>query len=392
MSSEIKPSTFAIKDKLRRAMAVARASNPVDLAALSSAPTVTTTFDGTLSTYFLVNDLVNSGTRYFNLLGGTAYDIGSVSGAVHGWSVAPFIFSGTAQRKAQVLEFHSDAPKLQIRGQGGGWRVEVNGQFISKSGTSPGGGGGEQQVVLDWSGTRATRLYRVHQGGGGWVSRIGVDSLSRVWAPSLDDCVRVALVSDSYVDGTGATFADQAVGDVACALLGFRDIWHFSAGGTGYLTTGSYNTFRDRAAEIIAAAPDIIINAGGTNDTAGASLTAEVLLFHQTLRAGLAKTPIVTLGPWPKATGPSAAITSIEANVLSAVTSFADPICAFVPVAADATGSWTFGTGKIGTTNSSGNSDVYISSDGVHPGDVGHEYLGRRMAVGVGNALLAMTY
>lgn len=38
---------------------------------------------------------------------------------------------------------------------------------------------------------------------------------------------------------------------------------------------------------------------------------------------------------------------------------------------------WTFGTGYIGATNGSGNSDFYITTDATHPVDLGHAHIGR---------------
>lgn len=43
---------------------------------------------------------------------------------------------------------------------------------------------------------------------------------------------------------------------------------------------------------------------------------------------------------------------------------------------------WT-GTGQVGTTTGYGNSDVFVSSDGVHPSTAGHEAIGKQLAQGI---------
>lgn len=374
--------------KLRRAIAKADLTNSVDGAVASTLPTVTNTYDASLSNFFLLDSLETGGIKYFNLLGGRPKDAGTVSGAIHGWYVEDSSYNGTTYSSPAVLEFISDAPKLQIRGAQGTWRIEVNGQSISKTGNATAASGGEQQIVLDWSSVRAVRTYRIHISGAAFISRVGVGANSRIWAPSTDDYVRVGWVGDSYTQGTGASYGDNNYADVASALLGFKDSWHSAFGGTGYLNAGSYVTFRGHIADIIAANPDIIVVAGGTNDAnAGATLQAEVLLYLQTLRASLPNTPIVVLGPWPKATGPNATILGVEASISAAVTQFADPLCKFAPVAADAAGAWISGTGYQGATNASGNSDYYIWTDGTHPNDAGHDYLGRATAQAIRNAI-----
>ncbi|WP_407122754.1 SGNH/GDSL hydrolase family protein [Bradyrhizobium sp. STM 3561] len=383
-------STKRIKlEKLKRAIAKARISNPVDAAVAGTLPTITTAFDATLATFFQPQDSVAGTVPAFNLLGGNALDFGLVATGVHGYQVSATQSNTGAVSNQLVLEFDSDAPKIMVRGAQGTWRVEVNGQFLSKTGNATAAGGGEQQLVLDWSGVRSLRSYRFHPVSGGWFSRVGVDALSRVSRPRKER-VRAVFAGDSYTSGTGATYGDSDWASIAAYLLGIDDPWHSALTGTGFLNPGTTWTARSHVSDITGASPDLVVIAYGTNDTGLSGIQAEVLLYLQTIRASLANVPIVVLGPWPKATGPSAAILTVESAVSAAVTQFNDPLCAFVPVSADTVGSWVFGTGFVGATNGSGNSDVYIDTDGIHPSNAGHEFLGRRAAAGIATALMAM--
>jgi hypothetical protein len=85
------------------------------------------------------------------------------------------------------------------------------------------------------------------------------------------------------------------------------------------------------------------------------------------------------MGSWGAATGPSAAELAAEAAVQAAVTQFNDNLTFFCPWSTDPYGAWVNGTGKVNATNSSGNSDVYVSSDGKHPGTAGHLYIAGRV-------------
>jgi lysophospholipase L1-like esterase len=43
------------------------------------------------------------------------------------------------------------------------------------------------------------------------------------------------------------------------------------------------------------------------------------------------------------------------------------------------TESWITGTGKVGATTASGNSNFLVSSDGAHPSDEGHEFYAEKI-------------
>lgn len=385
--------------KVNRAIIKAQTWNSLDSPILAAPPDILTANDGSLGTTFWVEDLPNLGVLYFNLLGGNYFDNGTISGARHAYSISAVSSGGIAMQTGNgILEFCSDAPRLEVRmAQQSASRVEVAvglgnsaPQYITKTATATAVGGGEQQIVFDWKGVREERLYRVHSSN--WFSRITMDANSRIWAPAQDNYIKAVFVGDSYVGGTGATYVDGDYVAIASYLCGFQNPWQSGIGGTGYVNPGAATPFISHISDVINANPDIVVIAGGTNDTGSSAATvqAAVLLYIQTLRAGLPTVPIVVLGVWPKSTGPSAAVLTTEGAVSAAVTQFNDPLCVFEPIATDPTGSWIFGTGNTGAPAGNGNADLYIGSDGTHPNDAGYDFLGRRSAVAVQSAIRTM--
>lgn len=362
--------------RLRRAFARAKTASPLVLDAHPAPPTITTAYDAALGTFF---DYA-PGSSVFDFLGGNP--VSNFPGYI--------AQIGTTLTWTKV-EFWCDAPKLQIRGAQGKAMIAVDGRYLSKSGTSTAAAGGEQQFVLDWSGVRKPRHYRLKLNGAQSFRRVGMDGESRVWKPGASDGIRVFFEGDSYMQGTGASYGGISLGEQASDLLGVRDNWVSGIGGSGWLNPGSGVTLRSRIANVTAADPDLLVIPAGTNDelSTPSAITAEVTAYLAAFRAALPNTPAVILGPWPKATGPSATLIAIEGAIQAAVTAFADPLIKFASVSADSGSAWIYGTGFNGS--GSGNAKLYIGSDGVHPNDAGHEYLGARIAAAVDAAVRTMS-
>jgi lysophospholipase L1-like esterase len=72
----------------------------------------------------------------------------------------------------------------------------------------------------------------------------------------------------------------------------------------------------------------------------------------------------------------------------TAMTSFGDPLMFFHSNATNPNGPMFTGTGFAGATTGSGNCDVYIISDGIHPNDAGHAYMASWLADAITNVVL----
>lgn len=120
---------------------------------------------------------------------------------------------------------------------------------------------------------------------------------------------RAAFIGDSYTQGGGAEPDTARWSTVATAALGWTEL-NFGRGGTGFVTSNSYlgcgleycPTYLETVPEVVAAAPDIVVVAGGQNDfpafaEAPDAVRAAVLETYSGLRAGLPDAMLVAVGP-----------------------------------------------------------------------------------------------
>lgn len=285
------------------------------------------------------------------------------------------------------------------------YRFIVNGQYVSMTGTSLSvtTGNASQYVLLDF-GTRATRTITIEcqQSSaaffGGYVEATGavapVDRRGRVSA---------VFLSDSYVQGAispadGSTDYNRADG-VAVQMGDYMglDMLASGSGGTGWnqSVTTVYRFDQRIAVGDLALGyqpPEIIFLAASVNDRLRDKtvVQANALAGFQSARAQFPGVPIIVFGnpkiPIGPQSGDPSLVTS-ESAVAAAVAAFADPLCAFVPVLSEPTGSWFAGTGRAGSTNGSGNNDWAIGPDGTHLTYEGADYMARRYAATALNAL-----
>ena len=142
------------------------------------------------------------------------------------------------------------------------------------------------------------------------------------------------------------------------------------------------------------AGADLIVVANGYNDKAGtssnvatlANVKANALSSWQSIRRLFPDSLIVILGVFAGRSGPDADSIACENGLKAQFDAWSDDFALWIPVSTDVA-PWMFGTGYTGATNNSGNSDVVIASDGTHPGDYGHEYIGARFAAAFRQAL-----
>lgn len=163
-------------------------------------------------------------------------------------------------------------------------------------------------------------------------------------------------------------------------------------------TGGTRTRFSPRVAhDVIAQNPDIVVWAGGINDrdftnasiypagsgTAAAVFRAEVDACLGAVAAALPKCRQIVLGPWSPSSSQASSSSSSQ-NTMAVRSALQAAAAAYGAIYIDNNVEpWITGTGKVGSTNGSGNADIYTGSDGTHPSDAGHEYMGRRFAAAV---------
>lgn len=193
------------------------------------------------------------------------------------------------------------------------------------------------------------------------------------------------FLGDSFVEGSQVSLPERFP-----FLLGATKGWQVDSrgeGGTGYVTDGpaeypERSPFPGRVQGVIDAKPDIVIVAGGLNDTGPGygdqQLTDAITNTLSPLRLALPDAQIVVVGPlWPNGFPPDSAIQVRDR--MSAVASsldlqFIDPIAEL----------WF--TGSRDGTTTPGNRTQFILADGTHPNAAGHRYIAERLAADIGSA------
>ena len=303
--------------------------------------------------------------------------------------------SGTPRTSRIVQSFWTDAPSFAINiNSNQPCAITIDGKLWSYDSVR------NNSTTTWWTftfpGGRKPRLIEIYTASGSArIAGVYVDNNSTVWAPDKQDKVTAILISDSVIDGAGyGPFVNgNFVAHRLRGMLGWKNIWDFSLGGTGYTNAGSYAIFGSRVPEAANQNPDIWLLEGSTNDTgaSGATIQAAVIAMLTSIRA-VSAAPIVVFGCWSYQTS---ALT-VEQAVQTAVTTFADANTFFVPIYQDAdrpwiTGSWNNAPFPNGLTLATANNSAQLlGSNGsqVHPVDIGTEYFARRLA----NALKSQVF
>lgn len=372
-----------------------KALNAWDRAAMASPPTITestsatvagrsytVTANPTLFACFGGSPLVYAST-YWRFKAVTLGSAGAASGGNIQSDSSTNAYPG-AQACGWAVEFETDDPSPEIFMLGTGtvkWRILVNDQYASKTGTTF-GGSGSRFLKVATAGSRAWRRFRIEAEQAAGFAGVNVGATYNVRAPSDGDLIRAAIYGDSIATSTGAALAHNGFPQVMGKLLGWRDVRQLGIGSTGYVAAGSTWKFQDHVSDLALFSPDVVCVFGGKNDGGQSGVQAAVLSFLQAARAQTTA-PIIVFGTFAGSSGPDAPCVAVENAISAAVTQFADPYCVYEPVspAANSSLSLIYGTGRTGATNGTGNADAYVGgsdgTDSTHPPDAGHEHIGR---------------
>ena len=396
------------KQRMKRLVLQSRWSNPLDNPLYSAGVTMTeipvASADATLTK---IVQPVTAGTVNptdavkFRFNGGTPtpfpaqawylFPVASVAPAVTGNLSGYLGGTPSLQAWSWEVEFVTDAPVVEINylpaSIVANTSVVVDNQYVTaKTGTVP-GATGSRIIRLDFTAqaNRAARDIRFRTRGPAGFGRVAVKATDSVSPPDVSDIVTVAVTGDSYTEGQGLTSNINPYGgwsSVFGDLLGWRDIRQVAVGSTGYLQNGGTRSTVRQQIPNWGFVPDAIVVAAGTNDQGNFTdnaIAAEAILAWRAMRAAAPYAPIFVVGPWAKQTGPSAAYKATETALNAAFLSWGDSNSYWIPMCTDPS-PWQTGTGNVGATNGTGNGDFYLASDGVHPIDAGHGYIGRRFA------------
>lgn len=233
-----------------------------------------------------------------------------------------------------------------------------------------------------------------------WINFVGVDVLTplySVWKTPIDS-PRVLVAGDSYTAGVGASSALLGYAKQLQNLLGIPDIIPAGDGATGYgvfNNSVSPNTNKSLLARlgdtVTPYNPDLIIIPMGYNDASQArtatQIQADATAVYNGIFTVLPTTRVIVIGPWRTGSVPTTAQSNAVKAAAQADARYGSRLF-YVDTIAE---NWQTGTGRVGATNSSGNSDIYITTDAIHPPDAGHTYLAQRVAEAVKRTLPLIT-
>ena len=290
--------------------------------------------------------------------------------------------TGTYASIPFVTEFETDATEMSVFtfGTGGKYRIRVDREYVGlepASGPPPDGNFYLIKISFATPRRRAIAIEGLGIAFGGLI----IAGADHVYPPTLPLGPRCIVLGDSFTEGL-TSYAQRLSG-----LMGW-EVWSSGVGGTGYLNPGLAGRvkFRDRVqSDVIANHPDIVIIAGGINDGASANgaLKSEAQALYDILLTQLSPgAKVVVVGPWWPRGIPSQEVLDTRDALRDAAVgrglAFIDSI-----ISTDVTQinvGWIKGTGNAGNPQGNGNADTYISQDGTHPTDLGHQYLARRLS------------
>ena len=376
---------------MRRLALNARNNNPRVRGLHANPPTITatSTLDTTLTRTYRWRDSTKNVLNYY---GGRA---SSLFTNLRQFPVT--VVSGGPAMGTWRVEAVVDSVKFQIGiyalSASHKFRVLVDGYYVDMTGLAASATSTLTYMTVDFTsaGGRTPRNIVFEGEGNSAFDGFCVLPTEGVYKPGTQVVV-AHCVGDSFVANAGATRSHDGFIRVMGDALGLVDCRPGGVGGTGYLNPGSgQTTFRQRISEITDGTPDVIFIGGGYNDYSytDAALTAECIAYYSLIRANAATAdvPIFVFGSWGGKRGPDATTLANELAIKAAVTAMGDPKIFFIPISTDVNGPWFHGTGTTSATDGTGNTDIYIGSDGTHPNDIGHKFLGLRCADAVMRAL-----
>ncbi|MDR3512615.1 MAG: hypothetical protein P4L73_13350 [Caulobacteraceae bacterium] len=437
--------TDALYRKLLRNATAAQARNAWDLGAMPSAtspaaailPTITLQTSapsgyGNLY-YSAVSGVLQ--TTPFSFFGGVPIPSSGTHGVVYQWSMSTATGSGYSNSNIVQTEFggtrqlHAEADAIEFMHEGTKLfvllnmtttlpiRILVNDQYVSLTGSAV-SANGNTWVIIDFTqgGTisaanaRALRRIRIETEDATSFEWAGTPATESLRPIPTNDVVHVLWEGHSVVRGFGSSIRGNGYSQVTCKLLGWRDCRQLALEGSGILNPATVATTYDTRITDFDQYPgaDVCLVDNSLNDstpTYVSTYQAAFITHVGHIRAHQPNCLIIILGAFPGATGPSTGTGSvvaleqtIQASVGAYTTATGDTNIIFVPISTLSPTPVIFGTGTCGSTNGSGNSDIYIGGsqgtndasncvDTVHPTDTGHMAYARYLSGAILSAL-----
>ena len=205
---------------------------------------------------------------------------------------------------------------------------------------------------------------------------------------------------DSIPEGTGSTFSPMwGLSERVCQLMDW-DCMNLSYGGTGYVNPGSGGRVPigdDKRTDIIKhIQPNVMVVACGVNDSITTERTQEKIKqaidnYYKKLKEIIPNTEVIIISPIAPV-GIDYQTSNYKFMHEQLKTSAKKYGYCYIDIVFGETydkqgnllisglGDWKDGTGTTSSQSPTGNRSVYIMSDGTHPSQAGHDFLGEKIA------------
>jgi hypothetical protein len=310
-----------------------------------------------------------------------------------------------------IMDYYGDGPVHSIgmlRGSGK-FRLKVDGEWVNDFSTvTYSGTGGIDWLQVSFSKRRQMRHFEWHLSGVP-VRGLAHDATDTFFASTEPLDIPRAFIGDSFSEGASGnlnsnTWEMGSLVYVVARILGYDNFTVDAQGGTGFTNNGGASDGKKTITQRILddfgplkgtpAEPKHIVIVNGFNDGDATTLQAAATTAFANCLTVAPKAVIdyvYNTNTGSPAAGYLSGRTKIKNAALAApnVRSFIDAIDGTITVgpAAKVTvnpfvaSPFLTGTGYQGATNGTGNTDYFVSTDGIHPSyPAGHEYWGRRIA------------
>lgn len=302
-----------------------------------------------------------------------------------------------------VMRFACEAPELELwvrcvaAGSGDGIRVKVNGEYI-KTGCIANDGFGLYRYIKLTFGSRAMRYFELDCGGSAYLVGIRTANEYKPMPWPQPDGLRGLIHGDSFVwtvsdSGDDDTGLSGPLGITLRNLLGQSDTIACGIGGAGWMApvVKDRSWFNDAvAANVVARAPDFIIDHGGGNDSSMSFTQAEYQALVETWLSAVltAKPETIIFMAGPVIISEPGAQHLVIAAAKQAAAALYPKNVAYLD---NFTDKWVFGTGRQGATVGNGNRDWVCGTDNGHPTMEGHVALAGRITRAVSEGVATLT-
>lgn len=314
------------------------------------------------------------------------------------WPVA--MTTTVLNKKSFVVEFMADCSQLEVATYKNGVNLYlvVDDILMTDNINTKLDGDGLYSITQFDFGSHKTRHIKIYFRDGAMIYQFHVDSRGTIY-PYVENRLKAVFDGDSITEGAGSDFANL-FGYAGIVARRFNwDIVNCAYGGTGFVNPGVAGSGRVPIGEridtqVVPHEPDVFVVCCGLNDSQEKYreqyLTA-IPKYFKDVKEKLPNAEVIVISPFCPTNSPQTLGTLMEVHNLCKENALANGFpyidiitgCTYDKhgeVLVSGIGGIITGGGTVESPSPTGNRSLYMSNDGTHPVNAGHEYLGKRVS------------